>query len=142
MDKRGGGVPRFSVENFLSPSAEKFRRGGESFSIPLISFIEKVRIRGGGGYQDFPSKIFCLSAEKFRRTLYSFTNFGYRKFLFFRVYVTFFDFLSKIFCLKVPKKFVGEPFCAVFQKISGAEKVWIRGEGGLLRFRVEIFFVS
>ena len=42
MDKRGeGGVSRFSVENFLSHSAEKFRR----------------------------------------RTLYCFTNFGYRKML-------------------------------------------------------------
>ena len=27
MDKRGGGVSRFSVENFLSHSAEKCRRG-------------------------------------------------------------------------------------------------------------------
>ena len=27
MDKKGGGVSRFSVENFLSHSAEKFRRG-------------------------------------------------------------------------------------------------------------------
>ena len=27
MDKRGGGVSRFSVENFLSHSAEKFHRG-------------------------------------------------------------------------------------------------------------------
>ena len=28
----------------------------------------------------------------------------------------------KIFCPKVPKKFVGEQFFAVFQKISGSEK--------------------
>ena len=27
MDKKGGGVSKFSVENFLSESAEKFRRG-------------------------------------------------------------------------------------------------------------------
>ena len=27
LDKRGGGVPRCSVENFLSHSAEIFRRG-------------------------------------------------------------------------------------------------------------------
>ena len=27
MDKKGGGVSRFSVENFLSHSAENFRRG-------------------------------------------------------------------------------------------------------------------
>ena len=27
MDKKEGGVTKFSVENFLSESAEKFRRG-------------------------------------------------------------------------------------------------------------------
>ena len=32
--------------------------------------------------------------------------------------------LSKIFCPTVPKNFVEEPFCAVFQKISGTEKVY------------------
>ena len=30
----------------------------------------------------------------------------------------------KIFCLTVPKHFVDEPFYAVFQKISGTEKVY------------------
>ncbi len=49
MDKRGGGgVVRFSVENFLPQSAENFRRG-ESFSVSLISGIEKVWMKGGGG---------------------------------------------------------------------------------------------
>ena len=33
------------------------------------------------------------------------------------------DFPSKLFRLTVPKHFVEEPFCAVFQKISGSEKV-------------------
>ena len=33
-------------------------------------------------------------------------------------------FSVEIFCLTVPKMFVGEPFCAVFQKISGSEKVY------------------
>ena len=33
-------------------------------------------------------------------------------------------FPSKNFCLTVPKLFVEEPFCAVFQKISGSEKVY------------------
>ena len=33
-------------------------------------------------------------------------------------------FPSNFFCLTVPKKSVGEPFCAVFQKISGSEKVY------------------
>ena len=36
------------------------------------------------------------------------------------------DFLSKIFCPRVPKQFVEQPFCAVFQKISGSQKIlWI-----------------
>ncbi len=34
------------------------------------------------------------------------------------------DFLSKIISLTVPKNFVGQPFCAVFQKFSGSEKVY------------------
>ena len=40
------------------------------------------------------------------------------------------DFPSKIFCLTVPKNFVVELFCAVFQKNSGSEKkLWVRGRG-------------
>ena len=34
------------------------------------------------------------------------------------------NFPSKIFCLTLTKHFVEEPFCAVFQKISGGEKVY------------------
>ena len=37
---------------------------------------------------------------------------------------------SKIFCLTVPKHSVEEPFCAVFQKISGSEKVCGKEAGG------------
>ena len=33
-------------------------------------------------------------------------------------------FLSNIFCLTVPKISVGEPFCAVFQKISGSQNLY------------------
>ena len=31
-------------------------------------------------------------------------------------------FPSETFCFTMPNFFVGEPFCAVFQKISGSEK--------------------
>ncbi len=42
MPQRGGeGLSRFSVEIFLSHGAENFRRG-ESFSVFLISGIEKL----------------------------------------------------------------------------------------------------
>ena len=36
---------------------------GNSFTVALISGSEKVWI-GGGEYQDFPSKIFCLIVPK------------------------------------------------------------------------------
>ena len=62
---REGGLSRFSVEIFLSHSAENFR--GESFIVALSSGIEKVWI-SEGEHQDFPSKFFCFTVPKnFRR---------------------------------------------------------------------------
>ena len=78
----------------------------------------------GGEYQNFPSKTFCLTVPKnfvgepFSVSLIS----GIGKNLCFRGLCH--DFPSKIFCLTVPKHFVEEPFYAVFQKISGGEKVY------------------
>ena len=95
MDKRGG-VSRSFVEKFLSHSAEKLRRGGESFSFSLIAGIEKIYVAEG--------------------------------------YVTIFGFQSKFFCLTVPKNFVGEPFCAVFQK-----KFMDKRGGSIRIFRRKIF---
>ena len=37
---------------------------GESFTVAITSGIEKVWIRGGGEYHDFPSKIFCLTVPR------------------------------------------------------------------------------
>ena len=95
-----GGVSRLSVENFLSDSAEIFR--WETFSVSLISSIEKVWIRGGGvGVSRFSVEYFCLT---------------------------------------VPKFSFGKPFSVSL--ISGIEKVWIRGGGGgvvVSRFSVEKF---
>ena len=78
---------------------------------------------------DFSSKFFCLTVPKnfsrggggsFSVSLIS----DIEKFFASEVYVTIFDFLSNFFCLTVPKNLVAEPFCAVFQKISGSEKVY------------------
>ena len=98
--ERGEGVTRFSVENFLSHSAENLSRG-ESFSVSLISGIEKFYASEG--------------------------------------YVTIF--CRFVFCLTVPKNLVGEPSCAVFQKISGSEKFMDKrgGGGGVSRFSFENF---
>ena len=99
---------------------------GESFTVALISGIEKVWIRGGGGVSRSSVENFLShSAENLpRRTLYCCINFGYRKSLEKRgggIKI----FRRKFFCVTVPKNSVGEPFIVAL--ISGIEKVWIRG---------------
>ena len=59
MDKGGGEYQDFSSKIFCL-TVPKISVG-ESFTVALISVIEKVWIRGGGRgreYQDFPSKFF------------------------------------------------------------------------------------
>ena len=51
-------------------------------------------------------------------------------------------FRSKNFCLTVPKIFVGEPFCAVFQKISGIEKFYRKEGGAVSGFSIENFCLT
>ena len=47
------------------------------------------------------------------------------------------DFLSKMFCLTVPKNSVGES--CIVALISGTKKVWKGGGGGVSRCSVEVF---
>ena len=119
MPKRG--ISRFSIENSLSHSTEKLRRGTLlSFTKFLVS--KKFMDKRGGGVSRFSVKNFLShSAEKFRRgTLQCVTDFGYRKVLCFRGLCQ--DFPSKVFCLTVPKNFVGELFSVSL--ISGTEKIY------------------
>ena len=139
---RGGGLSRFSVENFLSHRAENFRRW-ESFSVSLISGTEIVWIRGGGVSRFSVEKFLSHSAEKIRRwesvsvSLISGTE---------KVWIRgggggeYQDFPSKSFCLTVPKTFIGEPFRVSL--ISCTEKVWIRDRGGGTKIFRRKFFVS
>ena len=134
LDKRG------EYHNFLSKifclTVPKIFVG-ESFSVALISGTEKVWRRGGGVWSFYVEKFLSHSADKFRRgILYCCINFGYRKSLDKRV--EYHDFLSKIFCLTVPKTSVWESFTVAL--ISGIEKVWIRG--GSITIFCRKFFVS
>ena len=72
MDKRGG-LSSFSVESFLSNSAENLRR--ESFTVASISGTEKVWGRGGVT-RFYVDNFLSHSAEIFRRgILYCCINF-------------------------------------------------------------------
>ena len=57
-----GGVSSNSVENFLSHSAESFRRG-TLYCFTVFGYGKSLD-RRGGGYHDFPSKIFCRTVPK------------------------------------------------------------------------------
>ena len=112
--------------------------GGQSFTVAIISGIEKVWIREGG-LSRFSAEVFLFhGAEKFRRgILYCCNTFGYRKSLDKRGGGEYPDFPWKHFCLTVPKISVGESFTVAI--ISGIEKVWIREKGGVSRFSAESF---
>ena len=107
---------------------------------PLISVLYAKR------YHDFPLKnLLSHSAEKRRRgTFLCFRKSLVSKNVRDKRGGGYHDFASKIFCLTVPKNFVEELFCAVFQKISGSEKIlWIReGRGEYQNFPSKIFCLT
>ena len=73
-------ISRFSIENLLSDSTEKLRRGALlCFTEFLVSenFMDKM----GREYQNFPSNIFFSHCRKFRKGPFSLTNLGYQKML-------------------------------------------------------------
>ena len=63
MNKRGEVVSGFSVENFLSHSAETFRKGiFQCFS--KFGCRKSLWIRGGGGSIKIFLRFFCLTVPK------------------------------------------------------------------------------
>ena len=135
MDKRSGIT--FSRRNFLSHSGKKLR-GGALLCFRKFLVWRKLWMRGG--VSRFSVRNFLTnSAEKHREgTLLCFRNFGVsKKFMHNRGYH---KFPSKIFCLTVPKNFVGIP--SMFQKIWGIEKFYglERWREGVSRFEIVKIF--
>ena len=68
MREGGGELSRFSVENYLSDSAEKLRGWGESFSVSFSLGFDKFWIRGGKAVSRFSVQSFLShSAERIRK---------------------------------------------------------------------------
>ena len=63
---RGGGigVSRFSVENFFVSECRKISSGKTSVLRLTKLPVAKTPMDNMGGYQDFPSKIFCPTRPK------------------------------------------------------------------------------
>ena len=119
----------------------------ESFTIALISDIEKVWIRVGlGEYQDFLSKCLCLTVSKifvgepffavFQEVSVSQRTLDNKE-----GGVACQDFPSKFFCLPESQISVGESFKVPL--LSGIERMWITGWGGVVsKFSVENFCLT
>ena len=112
MDRKG--ISRFSLELFLSHSTEK---------IPSLTLLSEknsgLKKLNKMVYHDFVGNWFSQTTEKLRRgTLLFSESFLYRKS--FWIGGGNHDFFSKLFCLTVPKTFLGGHF---FQKISGLRKL-------------------
>ena len=125
MDNRGG-VSRFSVENFLSHSAEIFSTG--ILYCTNFGYRRSLEKRGGE-YQYFPSKSFCLTVRKLSVGEYLDVALisGSEKVYGQKRRGEYPEFPSKNFCLTVLNISVGESFTVAL--ISVTEKVWIRGRG-------------
>ena len=123
MDKKEKRVSRYSVEKFLSHSAENFRRG---ILYCCINFVCRKSLDKRKGISRISAEIFLSgSAERLRRgILFCFIDFGYLKGLDKRGGGRF-KYSVEIFFLTLPKVFVGESFTVAL--ISCIKKVWIRG---------------
>ena len=112
------GESRFSVEKLLSHSAEKFR--GHPFNVSENLGYRKI-LCIIGGITIFRRKFFVSQCRKISwASLQCLRKFGVSKnFMHNRGYH---NFPSKIFCLTVPKNFVGIP--SMSPKIWGIEKFY------------------
>ena len=141
-EKRGGGKGgsiTIFCQKKLPDIAKKLRRGTllccRKFLITK-NFKDKRR----GECDVFPSKLFFLTVPNLvlEGPFYVSETFAYRIFLCIRGEYQ--DFLQKTICLTVPKKFVGEAFCANLQKNYVSEKVIDRrGEVNIKNFRRKFF---
>ena len=107
----------------------------------FINFGYRKSLGEKGEYQNFPSKVICLTVSKsFLVEPFPVSQFsGTEKLSASEGYVTTFHFLSKIFCLTVPKGFVAEPFCGVVpKKFRKRKSLWIGG-GSIKIYRRKLF---
>ena len=100
---------------------------------------------GGRKYQNFPSKFFFLTVPKISVgesfTVASISGIG--KFYASEGYVTIFDFLSKFFCLTVPKNFRGRGESFTVSLFSGIGKIYAsEGYVTIFDFLSKFFYLT
>ena len=139
LEKRGGGgVSRFSIESFLSQSAENLRR--EYFIVALISCTEKVwrSGRGGGGVSRLSVKnSLSHSAENLRRESFTVALFSGTE----KVWIEgggSIKIIRPIFLSHSVEKFRrGILYCCI--NFRWRKSLWTRGGKGVSRFSIKDF---
>ena len=110
--REGEAVSRFSVENFLSHSGEKIRKG--TLSCFTNFGYRKCLWKRGGGVTKSTVEKFCLKVQRnFGWVPFSVSQMSGAEKVWIRGGGDYKDFLSNFFFLTLPKIFVSEPFCAV-----------------------------
>ena len=133
-------MSRFSVENFLSHSVEKYRRATPQ---GVTNFEYRKRLCFRGYVTKFCRNFLSHSTETFRRGTRNPSVLFFRKFVVAKKFTVkkageYQNFPSNFFCLKVPKIFVGEPF--ILPLISRIEKFY--ASKGYVKIFCRNFFVS
>ena len=110
MDEKGGGHQNIPSKIFCLKVSKKFVR--EPFSVSLISCIENFS--ASEGYFTYFLRVFFVSQcpKNAVREPFSLSLFRVSKNVRDKRGGGYHDFLSKLFCLTVPKNFVGEPLRA------------------------------
>ena len=136
MDKRREGSIKFSIENFLSHSAERLRRG------TLLCYINFGYLKGldkrGGEIQIRRRNFFLTVPKIFVEESFSVALFSGSEKVWIGERGEYQYFPLKTFCLTEPKISVGESFIVAL--ISGTANFWIGG--GSIKIFHRKFFVS
>ena len=111
----GGGVSRYSVESFLSHSAENLPR--EYFIVALISCTEKVWSGRGGVSRFSVNNFLSHSAENLRREPFTVALFSGTEKVWIEGGGEYQDNPSNCFCLTVPKISAGNPLLLPFFRV-------------------------
>ena len=114
-------MTRFFVVFFVSQNRETLQGNPSVLCVRNILVAKKfMGKRGGGSIKVLRRKFFASECQKVSYI----TPLGCHYFRVSKIFMlqrVMSRFSFEIFCLTVPRNFVGEPFCAVFQKVSGTD---------------------
>ena len=135
------GISQFFIEKMLSHSTENLHRGNPLCFTKFLEWKKFMDKRGGGGHQDFPSKLFCpLVPDRFVEESYCVSKeFWYPKMLQVKDGAGITIFRQKLLSHSTEKFRRGPLLC--FTKFLVSEIVMDK-RGDILVFSSKLFFIK